>query len=66
MLRALANYTDEQDIEAKFSMEAHMACGIGVCLGCAIPIRDEQGFVYKRVCKDGPVFDSKEIMFDEM
>ncbi|WP_455191206.1 dihydroorotate dehydrogenase electron transfer subunit [Eubacterium ramulus] len=66
MLRALANYTDEQDIEAKFSMEAHMACGIGVCLGCAIPIKDEQGFVYKRVCKDGPVFDSKEIMFDEM
>lgn len=66
MLRALANYADENLIEARFSMEAHMACGIGVCLGCAIPIKSEQGFVYKRVCKDGPVFDSKEIMFDEM
>ncbi len=66
MLRALAKYAEENKTEAKFSMEAHMACGIGVCLGCAIPIKTEEGFVYQRVCKDGPVFDSKEIMFDEM
>lgn len=66
MLRALAIHADAQKTEAKFSMEAHMACGIGICLGCAIPIKVDQGFVYKRVCKDGPVFDSKEIMFDEM
>ena len=38
-----------------------MACGIGVCLGCAVAIKTEDGFTYKRVCKDGPVFDNYEI-----
>jgi len=38
-------------------MEARMACGIGTCLGCVIKTKSG----YKKVCKDGPVFDSKEI-----
>ena len=66
MLRGLNAYAEEKNIDAWFSLEEHMACGIGVCLGCAVPIRAEEGFEYKRVCKDGPVFNSKEIMFDEI
>lgn len=66
MLRALSTYAAEQDIDAWFSLEQHMVCGIGVCLGCAVPIKSNDGFTYQRVCKDGPVFHSKEIMFDEM
>lgn len=65
MLKALAQYAQAHDMEAWMSLEEKMACGIGVCLGCAVPIRTEDGFVYKRVCKDGPVFNSKEIIFDE-
>ena len=38
-----------------------MACGIGACVGCVVQIKDGDGWVYKKVCKDGPVFDSKEV-----
>lgn len=65
MLKALSSYASENNMEAWMSLEEKMACGIGVCLGCAVPIRTGDGFVYKRVCKDGPVFNSKEIIFDE-
>ena len=40
-------------------MEERMACGVGACYGCAIKIKaeNENGFSYKKVCADGPVFD---------
>lgn len=47
-----------KDTEIQISMEAHMACGIGACLGCTVE-NTKGDFI--RVCKDGPVFDSKEI-----
>lgn len=40
------------------SMEAHMACGIGACLGCTVGSSKGE---FLRVCKDGPVFEAKEI-----
>lgn len=43
------------------SLENHMACGFGVCLGCAVPLR-RGGFAL--VCRDGPVFDSDAIAWD--
>jgi dihydroorotate dehydrogenase electron transfer subunit len=43
----------------QFSLEAHMACGFGVCMGCSI--RTTHG--PKRVCKDGPVFQKEEILW---
>lgn len=48
------------NITAQISLESHMACGIGVCLGCVVSTR--QGF--KRVCKDGPVFSAEEIIWE--
>lgn len=63
MLKALQKFTEEQGIEALFSLEERMACGIGICLGCAVAIKTEDGYTYKRVCKDGPVFNRKEIIF---
>ncbi len=42
------------------SLESHMACGIGACLACAQ--KTSQGM--KTVCKDGPVFESQEVLFD--
>ncbi|MBN2482706.1 MAG: dihydroorotate dehydrogenase electron transfer subunit [Candidatus Omnitrophica bacterium] len=43
--------------DCEVSFEQFMGCGIGVCLGCVIDTHDG----YKRVCKDGPVFDLKSI-----
>lgn len=44
-----------------YSMEANMACGIGACLGCSIETKNG----IKRVCHDGPIFESKEVIFND-
>jgi len=49
-------------IEHYVSMEAYMACGVGVCYGCAIPV----GEGFQRVCKEGPVFDASLIRWEEL
>jgi dihydroorotate dehydrogenase electron transfer subunit len=49
-------------VEHYVSMEAYMACGVGVCHGCAIPVDQS----YKLVCKDGPVFDATRIRWSEL
>jgi dihydroorotate dehydrogenase electron transfer subunit len=46
------------DVEAWFSLEANMACGVGSCHGCAITLA---GGSLARVCHDGPVFAGKEV-----
>ncbi len=58
MLKAVSHIADSSGIPCQVSMEERMACGVGVCLGC--PVKVKSGG-YKMVCKDGPVFDSKEI-----
>jgi len=46
-------------------LEGMMACGVGVCNGCAIKVRKgKTGFSYARVCKDGPAFNLREVIFD--
>ena len=47
-------------VKCYLSMEAHMACGVGVCLGCVIDTTEGK----KRCCKDGPVFDGNILMFN--
>ena len=60
MLAKLTNICIQ--VEHYVSMEAYMACGIGVCHGCAIPVDSD----YKLVCKDGPVFDATRIRWSEL
>ena len=57
MLEEIAHITFRNRIFAQGSLEQNMACGVGACLGCAI--KTKAG--YKRVCKDGPVFNLREI-----
>ena len=64
MLKAVKAYTDSENLNAEISLEERMGCGIGACLGCAVSIKDGDGFVYKHVCKDGPVFDAKIVNFE--
>lgn len=64
MLRAIQKYALENNIEAQLSLEEKMACGIGACLACVCKSKevDEHSQVHnKRICKDGPVFDAREV-----
>lgn len=63
MLHRVARIAAERKVPAQLSLEAPMACGFGICVGCAVPIRAdcEEGFVYQKVCTDGPVFWSHDL-----
>jgi dihydroorotate dehydrogenase electron transfer subunit len=62
MMRTVASLARRHGLRAQFSLERHMACGVGACWGCAVRCRDRQGRpVYRRVCVDGPVFDLSEL-----
>lgn len=58
MMHHTAQLCMEHQIESYFSVETVMACGIGLCQGCVIPVLDETLKVkeYRLACKDGPVF----------
>lgn len=65
MLREVSRMADERNIDCQISMERNMGCGLGICQSCAVKCRDGSGdFIYKLCCKDGPVFDSKEVIFE--
>ena len=64
MLRAIKAYALENDIPCYVSLEEKMACGIGACLACvckSTEIDDHSQVKNKRVCKEGPVFNVKEV-----
>lgn len=64
MLAAVQRIAAGQDIPCQLSLEERMGCGIGACLGCNVKILlPDGGWCYQRVCKDGPVFDAKEVAF---
>ena len=64
MLRAIKQYAEESDIPAYISLEEHMACGVGACLGCVVKTREKDHHSHvnnARICTDGPVFEAKEV-----
>ena len=64
MLRAIKAYAQEQGIPAYISLEEHMACGVGACLGCVVKTKevDHHSHVHNaRICTDGPVFEAGEV-----
>lgn len=58
MLRAVMK--ELTTMKGHISLEERMGCGVGACFACVIPTADEQG--YKKICQDGPVFSSKEVV----
>lgn len=60
MMKAVADFVKEQGLRCQVSLETSMACGFGVCQGCAVETPDKNEF--KLVCKDGPVFWSDEVI----
>jgi dihydroorotate dehydrogenase electron transfer subunit len=61
MLSAVNSLAEEFGVSCQVSLEAHMACGIGACLGCALKARDGG---YLHVCKDGPVVNARLVHWD--
>lgn len=64
MIRQVVKLSEIYGIKCQVSMEQRMGCGIGACLVCACKTKGEEGWKYSHVCKDGPVFWSRDIMFD--
>jgi dihydroorotate dehydrogenase electron transfer subunit len=65
MLHRVAQIAAAHKVPAQLSLEAPMGCGFGVCVGCAVAVKQEcaEGFVYKKACTDGPIFWSDELYF---
>jgi dihydroorotate dehydrogenase electron transfer subunit len=65
MMRAVVEIARSRDLACLVSVEGEMACGIGACLGCALPLTDygrggTRPFAY--ACIDGPVFDAARVI----
>ncbi len=58
MMKKIANICKDKKIKCYVSLERRMACGIGACLGCTVETKTGN----KRACKEGPVFDSEELI----
>ena len=66
MLQAVAESCGQMGVPVEVSLEERMACGVGACLGCVCLVRTTDGtLARRRVCKDGPVFDGREVVWDE-
>ena len=61
MLNYVKEICAKANVKCWLSMESRMACGMGVCLGCTIQTTDG----YKRCCKDGPVFNGADLIFEK-
>lgn len=65
MLSNVVDLARYHQLPLEVSVERVIACGVGACLGCVQPMYKEGVLVYRRVCKDGPVFRGEEVVFDE-
>jgi dihydroorotate dehydrogenase electron transfer subunit len=76
MLKAVQALCFGHGVEGWLSLEARMGCGLGACLVCSCKIKTGDGvretagtdacpWTWKRVCADGPVFDAREVLFDD-
>jgi len=62
LLDALKNTCGNNEDLLELSLEERMACGVGVCRGCVLPVRDDDGgWHYATVCREGPVFAAESL-----
>ncbi|MFH1458970.1 MAG: dihydroorotate dehydrogenase electron transfer subunit [Candidatus Omnitrophota bacterium] len=66
MVKALTKMAQKYNLQGQVSLDEMMGCGIGACLGCVVKTKDFKNRIrYKRICKDGPVFDLNEIVWED-
>ncbi len=64
MLSSLAVIAEKHDLAYQASLEENMACGFGACMGCVVPVAGGEGHqTYRLICKNGPVFDGRRILW---
>jgi dihydroorotate dehydrogenase electron transfer subunit len=63
MLKGLSEAVLSKPFVSQASLETRMGCGFGACYGCVVKTKDPQT-PYHRVCKEGPVFDFQDILWD--
>lgn len=67
MLRAVGEIARAHSIRAQVAVEESMACGIGVCMTCVLPVRGDDGRTrFVRSCVDGPVFDADQVRWADV
>lgn len=65
MLKAITEIASQHQVMHQASVEEAMACGIGICMTCVLPVKDESGAIsMKRSCIDGPVMDGAAVCWD--
>lgn len=65
MLRAISELVLGSDVVHQCAVEESMACGVGICMTCVLPVSDSDGNVsMKRSCIDGPVMDGSKVVWD--
>jgi dihydroorotate dehydrogenase electron transfer subunit len=65
MLHALAALAGRWRVPCHLSLETPMACGVGICFSCVTKVKTADGWDYRRVCVDGPVFDVATLAWHE-
>lgn len=67
MLSAITKITDAHSVVHQCAVEEAMACGIGVCMTCVLPVKNEDGSVSMlRSCIDGPVMDGAKVQWNQV
>ena len=67
MLRAVGEVARAHSISAQVAVEESMACGIGVCMTCVLPVRaDDRRSRFVRSCVEGPVFDAERVRWEDI
>lgn len=69
MLRAVASICAKHSVPCEVAMERLMACGMGTCQSCVLPVHDDSagaGRRYALCCTDGPVFDAGRVSWSEL
>lgn len=61
MMHALAELARRWNVPCHLSLESPMACGVGICFSCVTRVQTDDGWDYRRVCVDGPVFDAAKL-----
>jgi dihydroorotate dehydrogenase electron transfer subunit len=64
MLKAIGKIAEDFNLPCELSMDEHMCCGVGTCLTCVIKIKSGETWEYQRTCAEGPVFDSRQILWE--
>jgi dihydroorotate dehydrogenase electron transfer subunit len=65
MLEALSALAKRRNLLCHVSLETPMACGLGICFSCVTKVKTPEGWDYRRVCVDGPVFEASQLVWPQ-